>query len=626
MDGLAELVNFDTFAFNSCFIRSITLSLQNLLQFDSLDPCPVIFLPETSPGIIKKVEAILQTGTCDIRDRKEAQEVLEVANLLRLPISMLVPENESCMDTSSPIVFSGFKVKTEPDVPNQSHTPSSSNDTATISNEAATEPQTMVKGYKCAICKKPGGNVSTSRKKDTIFHKEIQLEAHYIGQHFKKEIENHIKDHETCGICGKNVTNGRLPLHIGLIHHKIKSILKAANIAVEASYFPGVAQGSSPNKSNASPPKTKSSPRLSNPHALVRISSTQPFTPSAAVKTMPPAIGKISSTETVISQSPNKPPNTDSSIRTSGIMPRSPMVSSPTPTARATKSKEVPLRSPEGLGKATPTKPKSMRCSPMKPISPVVSTPPTKAAQAKGGPRRGQGGSAKKTLPKPTLPVHLRTAMTKDVPSTPKRTGAIERLVTPLVGNVTPDNRSKRDSILSNFDSPEDFMQPLDEFVTKGSNSKPDKRSNKKPLTSLNCNYDLTCEVCAKDQKTALALEIHTIAHFKEDLETKVRCYMTDDNKCTICGDAFKTKNWLITHLGSKHGYINMVLVDKGFSVLPCTVNSSGYTASKQQQLVKIKTERKEPMEQEAVQPDDMRDELMRDTGTPERNSDDVLN
>ena len=302
------------------------------------------------------------------------------------------------------------------------------------------------------------------------------------------------------------------------------------------------------------------------------------------------------------------------------------MVSSPSPTSKASKSKEVPKRGSEGLGKATPTKLKSMRYSPMKPISPVVSTPPTKAAQAKGGLRKGQGGSAKKTLPKPTLPVHLTTAMTKDASSTPKRSGAMKRWVTPLAGNVTPDNRSKRDSILSNFDTPEDLMQPLDEFVTKGSNSKPDKRSNKKPLTTLNCNYDLTCEVCSKDQKTALALEIHTIAHFKEDLETKVRCYMTDDNKCTICGDSFKTKNWLITHLGSKHGYINQVLVDEGFAVLPCTVNSSGYTASKQQQLVKIKTERKEPMEQEVRQLGDMRDELMRDTGTPERNSDDVLN
>ena len=244
-------MNFDTFAFNSRFIRSITLSLQNLLQFNSLDPCPVIILPDTSPGIIKKVEAILQTGTCVIKDRKEAEEVLDVANLLGMPISMLVPENKSGVDTSSPIVFSSVKVKTEPEVIRQSRPPSSSNDTATISNKATNEPQTMVKGYKCAICKKPGGNVSTSSKKDTIFHKEIQLEAHYIGQHFKKDIENHIKDKETCGICGKNVPNGRLPLHIGLIHHKIKSILRAANIAVEAQYFPGVAQRSSPDKSKA---------------------------------------------------------------------------------------------------------------------------------------------------------------------------------------------------------------------------------------------------------------------------------------------------------------------------------------------------------------------------------------
>ena len=48
----------------------------------------------------------------------------------------------------------------------------------------------------------------------------------------------------------------------------------------------------------------------------------------------------------------------------------------------------------------------------------------------------------------------------------------------------------------------------------------------------------------------------------------------------------------MITHLGGKHGYINEVLVEKNLSVLPCNVNTTGYSAAKQKQLTKIKKER----------------------------------
>lgn len=168
---------------------------------------------------------------------------------------------------------------------------------------------------------------------------------------------------------------------------------------------------------------------------------------------------------------------------------------------------------------------------------------------------------------------------------------------------------------MSNCETPINAMEPVDEFLTKVGDSKPGEGSHKKPLTPRNCNFDLTCEVCGKAQKTPLSLETHIIAHFKADLEANVRGYITEDNKCKICGDSFKTKNWLINHLGSKHGYINKVLSDQGFAVLPCHVNSSGYTASKQKQLVKIKTERKEPTEEEAGPLDNLRDELMKETG-----------
>ena len=77
---------------------------------------------------------------------------------------------------------------------------------------------------------------------------------------------------------------------------------------------------------------------------------------------------------------------------------------------------------------------------------------------------------------------------------------------------------------------------------------------------------------------------------------------MTEDNRCKICGDSFKTKNTLIAHLGTKHGYVNDVLVDNGFAVLPCPLNSPGYSASMQRRLVKIKTERMKLLEEEAEQ------------------------
>ena len=80
---------------------------------------------------------------------------------------------------------------------------------------------------------------------------------------------------------------------------------------------------------------------------------------------------------------------------------------------------------------------------------------------------------------------------------------------------------------------------------------------------------------------------------------------MTEDNKCKICGDSFKTKNTLIAHLGTKHGYINNVLVNNGFAVLPCPLNSPGYSASMQRKLVKLKTEMEDALAEEAAQLDD---------------------
>ena len=144
---------------------------------------------------------------------------------------------------------------------------------------------------------------------------------------------------------------------------------------------------------------------------------------------------------------------------------------------------------------------------------------------------------------------------------------------------------------MSNFEYPDFPMMPIDEVLTKGSDSRPERGRRKKPLTPINCNFDMKCEDCGKAFKTDQDLELHTISHHKEDLKVKVSHYMTEDNKCKKCGSSFKTKNRLITHLGSKHGYINKILVEKAFAVLPCPLNSPQYSASTQRRLVKIKTE-----------------------------------
>jgi len=224
-----------------------------------------------------------------------------------------------------------------------------------------------------------------------------------------------------------------------------------------------------------------------------------------------------------------------------------------------------------------------------------------------------QGSEKEICLPKATFPAHLAKSMSKDTLSTPYRSGASLTRGSPSClseeswmlpeGNVTPDDRSRKDSIMSNCGTPSEIGVPVDEFLTKVGDARPEKRSRKNPFTtsskngpsfSPSCNYELTCEVCGKAYRTAVSMDTHVCSHFKDDLTAKVSCYMTEDNECKICGDSYKAKSGLIYHLGSKHGGINKVLIDKDFSVLPCRLNNSGYTDSKQKQLVKIKAERTE--------------------------------
>ena len=71
----------------------------------------------------------------------------------------------------------------------------------------------------------------------------------------------------------------------------------------------------------------------------------------------------------------------------------------------------------------------------------------------------------------------------------------------PNLSQVTHDKRPRRDSIESNFGTPEIQVTPLDEFMTKGGDSRPERRNHNKPLTPTSCNYDLRCELCGKSYK-----------------------------------------------------------------------------------------------------------------------------
>lgn len=110
-------------------------------------------------------------------------------------------------------------------------------------------------------------------------------------------------------------------------------------------------------------------------------------------------------------------------------------------------------------------------------------------------------------------------------------------------------------------------------------------------------NCDLKCEVCGQDQKSESLLEQHCCRHFMKELKDQYASLM-DGGKCNICGNSFKQQHSLLLHIGCKHGKINEVLNQKGFASLPCPVTNS-HNAAMQRQLIKIKKERQESMEED---------------------------
>ena len=117
----------------------------------------------------------------------------------------------------------------------------------------------------------------------------------------------------------------------------------------------------------------------------------------------------------------------------------------------------------------------------------------------------------------------------------------------------------------------------------------------KEPSTTK-CNYDLKCEVCGKDFPVPSALQNHVITHFFSELSKRFE-NLYNGQTCRLCRETFKSKQGLILHIGNRHGRLNDILIEKGFKVLPCTVNNSTPTknANKiQKQLEQIIVDVKE--------------------------------
>jgi len=101
--------------------------------------------------------------------------------------------------------------------------------------------------------------------------------------------------------------------------------------------------------------------------------------------------------------------------------------------------------------------------------------------------------------------------------------------------------------------------------------------------TSAACNYDLKCQVCNESFKILSDLTVHVCRHFRNELENK-STDLTSTLTCKLCGTVFSAKKNLIIHIGSKHGKINEILVEKGFKVLPCSLTGSTKTKSEETQ------------------------------------------
>ena len=75
------------------------------------------------------------------------------------------------------------------------------------------------------------------------------------------------------------------------------------------------------------------------------------------------------------------------------------------------------------------------------------------------------------------------------------------------------------------------------------------------------------CQLCQYKAKFKHHLEVHYLSHFGKELKSMCE-KVTKNLKCEICDYSSKTRKDITLHVGSKHGYINKILIRKGYDII----------------------------------------------------------
>ena len=248
--------------------------------------------------------------------------------------------------------------------------------------------------------------------------------------------------------------------------------------------------------------------------------------------------------------------------------------------------------------------------SPKKGAKNNVSNPvDSSTLSSKGTPKKSGAKAAsasQTTKPKRKSPITTKSITPRKRASPASKSTSSPNCLDDNLGSVSTNEESYP---VAKIPGEESYATPNRESLSR-------KRETSGSLEKV--NYELQCEVCGQRCKSPMLLEQHMVKHFTREVEALVSKFAGEAPRfdCSMCGDVFKQRNGTIVHLGSKHGFINEVLKEKQLSVLPVTVNNSGYSAAKQKQLFKIKTERADYDEGVTTSHDDIRRELISEANT----------
>ena len=154
---------------------------------------------------------LLVFGHTEVRGPREADEVLALAK------SLLVQPDCVCVEKE--IVEKGHNFT---QAESSKRTVLSTPPSAEAAELEAKQIVSASEVFRCVKC--PAKTAKTYKTKN-------QLYCHYI-KHFFKKIQTHINDDNGCKICGKKMSGDKLPLHVGISHKVIQSILSREGIVV----------------------------------------------------------------------------------------------------------------------------------------------------------------------------------------------------------------------------------------------------------------------------------------------------------------------------------------------------------------------------------------------------------